>query len=48
MPAYTAPLRDFDFVLNEVIQVQTVLSTFSSYEEATQDVLAAYLQASAG
>ena len=47
MPAYTAPLRDFDFVLNEVIQVQTVLSTFSSYEEATQDVLAAYLQAAA-
>ena len=47
MPAYTAPLRDFDFVLNEVIQVQTVLSTFSGYEEATQDVLAAYLQAAA-
>ncbi|WP_333583682.1 acyl-CoA dehydrogenase family protein, partial [Rivihabitans pingtungensis] len=47
MPAYKAPLRDFDFVLNEVIQVQNVISTLPGYEEATQDVFASYLDAAA-
>jgi TorA maturation chaperone TorD len=47
MPAYKAPLRDFDFVLNEVIQVQNVIPSLPGYEEATQDVFASYLEAAA-
>ncbi len=47
MPAYKAPLRDFDFVLNELIQVQNVIPTLPGYEEATADVFASYLEAGA-
>ena len=32
MPSYKAPLRDFDFVLNEVIKVQDVLPGLPGYE----------------
>ena len=34
MPAYKAPLRDFDFVLNELIRVQDTIPTLPGYEEA--------------
>ena len=32
MPSYKAPLRDFDFVLNELIKVQEVLPGLPGYE----------------
>ena len=47
MPSYKAPLRDFDFVLNEVIKVQDVLPGLPGYEEATQDIFSSYLEAAA-
>ena len=47
MPAYQAPLRDFDFVLNELIEVQPVLSTLPGYEEMDSEVFASYLEAAA-
>ncbi|HJV07523.1 MAG TPA: acyl-CoA dehydrogenase C-terminal domain-containing protein [Chromobacteriaceae bacterium] len=47
MPAYKAPLRDFDFVLNELIKVQDIIPTLPGYEEATQDIFSSYLQAAA-
>ncbi|AVY92713.1 MULTISPECIES: acyl-CoA dehydrogenase C-terminal domain-containing protein [Microvirgula] len=47
MPAYKAPLRDFDFVLNELIEVQNIIPTLPGYEEATADVFASYLEAGA-
>jgi acyl-CoA dehydrogenase len=47
MPAYKAPLRDFNFVLNELIKVQDVIPTLPGYEEATQDIYTSYLEAAA-
>ncbi len=47
MPAYQAPLRDFDFVLNELIKVQDVLPSLPGYEEASQDIFTSYLEAAA-
>ncbi|OWY39580.1 acyl-CoA dehydrogenase [Xenophilus sp. AP218F] len=47
MPAYQAPLRDFDFVLNELIKVQDIIPTLPGYEEATQDIFSSYLEAAA-
>ncbi|MEN7431499.1 acyl-CoA dehydrogenase C-terminal domain-containing protein [Chromobacterium sp. TRC.1.1.SA] len=47
MPAYKAPLRDFDFVLNELIKVQDIIPTLPGYEEATQDIFSAYLEQAA-
>ncbi|MDE1712370.1 acyl-CoA dehydrogenase C-terminal domain-containing protein [Chromobacterium amazonense] len=47
MPAYQAPLRDFDFVLNELIKVQDIIPTLPGYEEATQDIFQAYLEQAA-
>ena len=47
MPSYKAPLRDFDFVLNELIKVQEVLPGLPGYEEATQDIFSSYLEAAA-
>jgi hypothetical protein len=45
MPAYKAPLRDFDFVLNELIKVQDIIPQLPGYEEATQDIFTSYLEA---
>ena len=47
MPAYQAPLRDFDFVLNELIGVQDILPNLPGYEDASADVFASYLDAAA-
>ncbi|BAK77726.1 acyl-CoA dehydrogenase [Pseudogulbenkiania sp. NH8B] len=47
MPAYKAPLRDFDFVLNELIKVQDVIPALPGYQEATQDIYTSYLEAAA-
>ncbi|HEX9448945.1 MAG TPA: acyl-CoA dehydrogenase C-terminal domain-containing protein [Dongiaceae bacterium] len=42
MPAYTAPLRDIRFVLNEVLNVEQ-LSTLPGFADATPDVIDAIL-----
>ncbi|WP_047248335.1 acyl-CoA dehydrogenase C-terminal domain-containing protein [Chromobacterium subtsugae] len=47
MPVYKAPLRDFDFVLNELIKVQDIIPSLPGYEEATQDIFSSYLEAAA-
>ncbi|KMN76623.1 acyl-CoA dehydrogenase [Chromobacterium sp. LK11] len=47
MPAYQAPLRDFDFVLHELIKVQDIIPTLPGYEEATKDIFRSYLEAAA-
>lgn len=47
MPAYQAPLRDFDFVLNELFQVQQTLTALPGYEDMDSDTLASYLDAAA-
>ena len=47
MPVYKAPLRDFDFVLNELIKVQDIIPALPGYEEATQDIFSSYLEAAA-
>ncbi|AUH51751.1 acyl-CoA dehydrogenase [Chromobacterium sp. ATCC 53434] len=47
MPAYQAPLRDFDFVLNELIKIQDIIPMLPGYEEATPDIFRAYLEQAA-
>ncbi|TDR82081.1 acyl-CoA dehydrogenase C-terminal domain-containing protein [Paludibacterium purpuratum] len=47
MPAYHAPLRDFDFVLNELFNVQQTLKTLPGYEDMDSETLASYLEAAA-
>jgi alkylation response protein AidB-like acyl-CoA dehydrogenase len=47
MPAYQAPLRDFDFVLNELFQVQQALKTLPGYEDMDSETLGSYLDAAA-
>jgi alkylation response protein AidB-like acyl-CoA dehydrogenase len=47
MATYKAPLRDMQFVLNEVLEVEKTLATLPGYEEVTQDVMAQYLEAGA-
>jgi alkylation response protein AidB-like acyl-CoA dehydrogenase len=43
MPAYKAPLKDIDFVLNDVLNVQKHYQTLPGGEEATPDMLDAIL-----
>lgn len=47
MPAYHAPLRDFDFVLNELIEVQQALTTLPGFEDMDRETLGSYLEAAA-
>ncbi|MBV8047282.1 MAG: acyl-CoA dehydrogenase C-terminal domain-containing protein [Paludibacterium sp.] len=47
MPAYHAPLRDFDFVLNELFSVQQTLQTLPGFEELDRETLSSYLEAAA-
>jgi len=44
MPTYKAPLRDIDFVLNEVLEAEKVLQALPGYEEATPDLMAAIIE----
>jgi hypothetical protein len=39
MPDYKAPLRDIGFVVNEVLEAETVFQTLPGYEEATTDLM---------
>ncbi|MEW9897656.1 acyl-CoA dehydrogenase C-terminal domain-containing protein [Chitinivorax sp. PXF-14] len=47
MATYKAPLRDMQFVMHELLEVEKTLSTLPGYEEATADVLNQYLEAAA-
>jgi len=47
MATYKAPLRDMQFVLNELLDVGSTLAGLPGYEDVTQDVMAQYLEAGA-
>ena len=44
MPEYKAPLRDISFVLNEVLEAESVLQALPGYEEATTDLMNAIIE----
>jgi alkylation response protein AidB-like acyl-CoA dehydrogenase len=44
MPSYKAPLRDIDFVINEVLDSGSVYQTLQGYEEATADLMSAIIE----
>jgi len=44
MPAYKAPLRDISFVMNEVLQSESLYQTLPGYEEATADLMNAIVE----
>jgi alkylation response protein AidB-like acyl-CoA dehydrogenase len=39
MPAYKAPLRDISFVINELLEAESLYKTLPGYEEATEDLI---------
>lgn len=39
MPEYKAPLRDISFVLNEVLEAESILQPLPGYEEVTADLM---------
>ena len=39
MPEYKVPLRDIDFVMNEVLEAEKLFQTLPGYEEATTDLM---------
>ncbi len=47
MPEYKAPLRDMQFVINEVLQSGALYQSLPGYEEATDDLLMAVLEEAA-
>jgi len=44
MPTYKAPLRDIDFVINEVLDTEKVYASLPGYEEATPDLMSAIIE----
>lgn len=44
MPSYKAPLRDIDFVVNEVLNSEAVYQKLPGYEEATADLMRAIIE----
>jgi butyryl-CoA dehydrogenase len=44
MPAYKAPLRDIQFVLNEVLQFENLAQQIPDFSEATPDLVATILE----
>ena len=44
MPSYTPPLRDMQFVMNEVLDVPTVLKSLPTHAELDADTIAAVLE----
>ena len=44
MPTYKAPLRDIDFVINEVLDTETLYASLPGYEEATPDLMKAIIE----
>ena len=46
MPTYKAPLRDYRFILNEVLQIQNY-ANLDGFSEATPDLVDAILEGAA-
>jgi alkylation response protein AidB-like acyl-CoA dehydrogenase len=44
MPSYKAPLRDIDFVINEVLDSEALYQTLPGYEEASADLMRAIIE----
>ncbi|GAB2190595.1 phenylacyl-CoA dehydrogenase [Sessilibacter sp. MAH1] len=44
MPEYKAPLRDMDFVLNEVLKAEQHYQSLPGYEDATPDMVSAIME----
>lgn len=44
MPAYKAPLREIQFVMNEVLDTEAVYQSLPGYEEATPDLMNAIIE----
>ncbi len=44
MPSYKAPLRDIDFVINEVLDTEALYQSLPGYEEATPDLMSAIIE----
>lgn len=44
MPDYKAPLRDIQFVINEVLESEKLHQTLPGYEEATEDLMDAIVE----
>ncbi len=44
MPAYKAPLRDIEFVINEVLDSEALYQRLPGYEEATPDLMRAIIE----
>lgn len=44
MPAYKAPLRDIEFVINEVLDTEEIYQGLKGYEEATPDLMSAIIE----
>ena len=47
MATYKAPLRDMQFVLNELLEVDQTLAALPDFAEVTPDVINQYLESSA-
>ena len=39
MPEFKAPLRDIQFVMNELLEAEKLYQTLPGYEEATTDLM---------
>jgi alkylation response protein AidB-like acyl-CoA dehydrogenase len=44
MPDYKAPVRDIQFVINEVLESEKLYQTLPGYEEATEDLMNAIIE----
>jgi alkylation response protein AidB-like acyl-CoA dehydrogenase len=44
MPTYKAPLRDIEFVINEVLDTEKVYAALPEYEDATPDLMKAIIE----
>ena len=44
MPTYKAPLRDIQFVMNEVLDTESLYQSLPGYEEATPDLMSAIIE----
>ncbi len=47
MPSYTAPVRDMQFILHELLKIDRYQDVISGFAEATPDTIAAILEGAA-
>ena len=47
MPEYRAPVRDIQFVVNEVLESEKLYKTLPGYEEASEDLMNAIVEEAA-